>query len=82
MQVEYEDGDEEHVILSNEKMKFYVSREDMQRLNLNFGVGSMESDGLDFSEMVVLAASLDGQELEPGDIIWAKLTGLYSFYEF
>ena len=34
-------------------------------------------------EMLVLAASLDdSQELEPGDIIWAKLTGMTVHYVF
>ncbi|XWS22244.1 hypothetical protein CRYUN_Cryun29cG0017900 [Craigia yunnanensis] len=74
--VEYEDGDEEDLILSNEKLKFHVSHDEMERLNLNFSVNSTNDDGYDYDEMVALAASLDDcQELEPGDIIWAKLTG-------
>ncbi|XP_062170462.1 histone-lysine N-methyltransferase ATX2 isoform X1 [Alnus glutinosa] len=74
--VEYEDGDKEELILSNEKVKFYISHEEMQRLNLSCSVKSMDGDVYDYNEMVVLAASLDDcQELEPGDIIWAKLTG-------
>ena len=77
MQVEYEDGDEEDLILSNEKLKFHVSHDEMERLNLSFSVNSTNDDGYDYDEMVALAASLDDcQELEPGDIIWAKLTGL------
>lgn len=74
--VEYEDGDEEDLILSNERVKFYISQEEMESLNLSCSLKNMDSDVYDYNEMVVLAASLDDcQELEPGDIIWAKLTG-------
>lgn len=83
MQVEYNDGDEEELIISNEKIKFYVSREDMQRLNLSLSVRSMDGDDIDYDEMVVLAASWsDCQDHEPGDIIWAKLTGMLIIYFF
>ncbi|PSS23999.1 Histone-lysine N-methyltransferase [Actinidia chinensis var. chinensis] len=75
-QISYEDGDEESIVLSNERIKFYVSRDQMQRLNLSYSIKSSDADGLDFSEMVVLAASFeDCHELGPGDIIWAKLPG-------
>lgn len=74
--VEYVDGDKEKLVLSNERIKFYLSSEEMQRLKLKSSDKSSEADGIDVDEMVVLAASLDDcQELEPGDIIWAKLTG-------
>jgi hypothetical protein len=77
MQVEYEDDDKEGLILSNEKIKFYISYEEMQRLNLTCSVKSTDGDAYEYNEMLVLAASLyDCQELEPGEIIWAKLTGL------
>lgn len=49
----------------------------MESLNLSYSLKSMDNDVYDYNEMVVLAASLDDcQELEPGDIIWAKLTGV------
>ncbi|TYK23920.1 histone-lysine N-methyltransferase ATX2-like isoform X2 [Cucumis melo var. makuwa] len=74
--IEYEDGDREDLILSNEKVKFHISGEEMQTLNLNFGVDSVDSDAYDYNEMLVLAATLDDcLEPEPGDIVWAKLTG-------
>ncbi|KAA8531168.1 hypothetical protein F0562_005918 [Nyssa sinensis] len=74
--VKYDDSDEENLILSNEITKIYISRKEMQHLNLSYSVKSSDTDGLDFGEMVVLAASLDDcQEYGPGDIIWAKLTG-------
>ncbi|PPS11489.1 hypothetical protein GOBAR_AA09155 [Gossypium barbadense] len=38
--VEYVDGDEEDLILSNERLKFHVSHEEMERLNLSFSVDS------------------------------------------
>lgn len=49
----------------------------MQRLKLSYSVCSSDTDSIDVNEMVVLAASLDDcHELDPGDIIWAKLTGM------
>ena len=76
MQVEYEDGDEEDLIFSNENVKFYISRDEMESLNLSRSLKNVDSDVSDYNELVVLAASLDDcQELEPGDIVWAKLTG-------
>ncbi|XWS35201.1 hypothetical protein CRYUN_Cryun21dG0105900 [Craigia yunnanensis] len=75
MQLEYEDGDEEDLMLSNEKLKFHVSHDEMERLNLSFSVNNTNDDGYDYDEMVALATSLDDcQELEPRDIIWVKLT--------
>ncbi|XP_042480211.1 histone H3-lysine(4) N-trimethyltransferase ATX1-like [Macadamia integrifolia] len=74
--VQYVDDDAESLILSEEKVKFYLSREEMRRLNLRYSVKTVDINGLDYGEMVVLAAGFeDCQELEPGDIIWAKLTG-------
>lgn len=74
--VKYKDGDEENLTLSNERIKFYISGEEMESLNLSCSRNNVDSDVYDYNEMVVLAASLDDcQEVEPGDIIWAKLTG-------
>ncbi|XP_024026210.1 histone-lysine N-methyltransferase ATX1 isoform X1 [Morus notabilis] len=74
--VKYKDGEEEKLILSNERIKFYISCKEMESLNLSCSLNSVDSDFYDYNEMVVLAASLDDcQEVEPGDIIWAKLTG-------
>ncbi|KAF7132953.1 hypothetical protein RHSIM_Rhsim09G0037300 [Rhododendron simsii] len=77
MQVSYEDGDEEDVNIRSERIKFYISRDEMRRLNLSYKIGTSDTDGLEFSEMVVLAASFDDcHELGLGDIIWAKIAGL------
>ncbi|XWS20655.1 hypothetical protein CRYUN_Cryun31cG0121900 [Craigia yunnanensis] len=77
MQLEYKDGDEEDLMLSNEKLKFHVSHDEMERLNLSFNVNNTNDDGYDYDEMVALATSLDDcHELEPGDIICAKLISL------
>ncbi|EPS74191.1 hypothetical protein M569_00564, partial [Genlisea aurea] len=74
--IRYEDGEEENLILSKEQIKFFVSLEQTQRLKLKLRNKCLESDGLDVSEMMVLAASLDDcLEIETGDVIWAKLTG-------
>ncbi|CAN4090750.1 unnamed protein product [Withania somnifera] len=74
--VKYVDGDEEHLLLSNERIKFSVSFEEMNRLKLRPSDTSPETDGIDVDELIVLAASLeDCEALDPGDITWAKLTG-------
>lgn len=74
--IEYADGEEERLILSKERIKFYISREEMRHLKLKHGSPITVKKNLDFDEMVALAASFDDcQELEAGDIIWAKLTG-------
>ncbi|KAL0322693.1 UNVERIFIED_CONTAM: histone H3-lysine(4) N-trimethyltransferase ATX1 [Sesamum angustifolium] len=74
--VKYEDEEEENLILSNERIKFHISFEEMQSLKLKVREKSSEADGIDVNELMVLAASLDDcQETETGDIIWAKLTG-------
>lgn len=78
MQVRYEDEDEEDLILANEKIKFFVSPEEMQHLNLRYGVKIKIPDGevQDFDEMVALAAGLeDFQDFQTRDIVWAKLAG-------
>lgn len=55
----------------------------MQRLNLSLNVRSVDNNDIDYDEMVVLAASWnDCQDHEPGDIIWAKLTGMVINYLF
>lgn len=74
-QVSYEDGDKENVIISIEKIKFHVSPDEMQQLNLEYSTTAIE-DGRDFNELVALAAGFDDDhDLGPGDIIWAKLSG-------
>ncbi|KAF7837087.1 histone-lysine N-methyltransferase ATX2-like [Senna tora] len=71
-QVKYEDGDEENLILSSEKIRFHVSRGELKQLNLS----SCDISDYDAEELLALAASLDNcQEFEPGEVVWAKLTG-------
>ncbi|XP_057540933.1 histone H3-lysine(4) N-trimethyltransferase ATX1-like [Amaranthus tricolor] len=73
--VKYEDGDAEELILSQEQIRFRISGEEMQKLNLK-GKECMDDDDPDYSQLIGLAASVDeSREHEPGDIIWAKLTG-------
>lgn len=82
MQVKYDDGDEENLILSKENVKFHVSRDEMKRLNLSYAkVRDSNVSDYDVEEMLALAASFnDCQDFEPGDIVWAKLTGLCSTF--
>ncbi|KAG9447430.1 hypothetical protein H6P81_013558 [Aristolochia fimbriata] len=75
-QIGYDDEEIESLILSKEKVKFHVSREDMERLNVKRSASKGDKNSQDYDELVALAAAFDDcQELEPGDIIWAKLTG-------
>ncbi|KAE9595226.1 putative histone-lysine N-methyltransferase [Lupinus albus] len=75
--VKYDDGDEENLTLSKENVKFHVSRDEVKRLNLSYSkVRENIVSDYDVEEMLALAASLDDcQNFEPGDIVWAKLTG-------
>lgn len=59
-------------------IRFWVSREEMELLHLKLCSNDVTIGGRDYDEMVVLAATLEGcQDFEPGDIVWAKLAGLY-----
>ncbi|KAL1561344.1 histone-lysine N-methyltransferase ATX2-like [Salvia divinorum] len=75
--LKYKDGEKEDLVISNERMKFYISSKEMQSMELKLCEKSSEADELDANEMMVLAATLDDdcQEIETGDLIWAKLTG-------
>jgi hypothetical protein len=74
--VKYGDGDGEELALRREKIKFLISRDDMELLNMKFGTNDVVVDGQDYDELVILAASFEEcQDFEPRDIIWAKLTG-------
>ncbi|ESQ51749.1 hypothetical protein EUTSA_v10016217mg [Eutrema salsugineum] len=74
--VKYEDGYEEDIKLDRERIKFFVSREEMNLLHLSLCTSDVTLGGHDYDEMVVLAAaSEDCQDFEPGDIVWAKLAG-------
>ncbi|KAJ0989001.1 hypothetical protein J5N97_007357 [Dioscorea zingiberensis] len=74
--VEYEDGDVEHLVLLNEKIKFHVSPQEVECLGLKYGAQNADNTDLNYDEMLALAASsFDCQDLEPGDLVWAKLTG-------
>ncbi|XP_047981760.1 histone-lysine N-methyltransferase ATX2-like isoform X2 [Salvia hispanica] len=75
--LKYEDGEQEDLVLSKERIKFHISLKEMQSMGLKLCEKSPEADELDANEMMVLAATLDDdcQEIETGDLIWAKLTG-------
>ncbi|CAA7015002.1 unnamed protein product [Microthlaspi erraticum] len=74
--VKYEDGSEENLALDCEKIKFFVSREEMELLHMKVCINDVTVGGRDYDDMVVLAATLEGcQDFEAGDIVWAKLAG-------
>ncbi|KAL5703167.1 hypothetical protein ACHQM5_028294 [Ranunculus cassubicifolius] len=74
--VNYDDGEEESLVFAKEKIKFFISREEMQRLDLKIKVTSKEDINVINEELFVLATIFDDcTDVEPGDIIWAKLTG-------
>lgn len=58
-------------------IKFLVSREEMEMSHLKICTNDVTVGDRDYDEMVVLAANLeDSQDFGPGDIVWAKLSGL------
>ncbi|XP_063940636.1 histone-lysine N-methyltransferase ATX2 isoform X1 [Daucus carota subsp. sativus] len=75
--VKYNDGVEEHLCLSFERILFYVSPEEIQQRKLCC-VQHPDVDSHDIDNMVSLAASLNHcsrVDPIPGDMIWAKVTG-------
>ncbi|KAL6863720.1 hypothetical protein ACP4OV_016623 [Aristida adscensionis] len=72
--VKYDDDESEDLTLSEERIKFSVSSEEMKCRNLKFGVSNQDKKGHD--ELFALAVSFhDYQGLDPGDLVWAKITG-------
>ncbi|XP_062199062.1 histone-lysine N-methyltransferase TRX1-like isoform X2 [Phragmites australis] len=72
--VKYDDGEAEDLSLADERIKFSVSSEEMKSLNLKFGISNQDKKGYD--ELLALAVSFhDYQGLDPGDLVWAKITG-------
>ncbi|XP_042421325.1 histone-lysine N-methyltransferase TRX1-like isoform X2 [Zingiber officinale] len=74
--VKYMDDDVEHLILLNEKIKFHLSCEEMENLSLKCGLPNIEKKGIIYNELLALALNFhDCQGLEPGELVWAKLSG-------
>ncbi|KAJ3698232.1 hypothetical protein LUZ61_001937 [Rhynchospora tenuis] len=72
--VEYKDGDKETISISEERIKFNISIEEMLQLNLKCGSTNLEKNL--HNELIGLAMSFhDCQDLDPGDVVWAKITG-------
>ncbi|KAK3132501.1 hypothetical protein QOZ80_6AG0523000 [Eleusine coracana subsp. coracana] len=72
--VKYEDGESEELGLSDERIKFSISSTEMKSLNLKFGVSNQDKKG--YEELLALAIGFhDYQSLDPGDLVWAKITG-------
>ncbi|ONM53873.1 Histone-lysine N-methyltransferase ATX2 [Zea mays] len=72
--VKYDDGEAEDLSLADERIKFFISSEEMKSLNLKLGISNQDKKGHD--ELLALAVSFhDYQGLDPGDLVWAKITG-------
>ncbi|CAM0950725.1 unnamed protein product [Alopecurus aequalis] len=72
--VKYDDGEAEDLTLANERIKFSITSDEMKCLNLKFGTFNPDKKGYD--ELLALAVSFhDYQGLDPGDLVWAKITG-------
>ncbi|OEL35786.1 Histone-lysine N-methyltransferase ATX2 [Dichanthelium oligosanthes] len=72
--VKYDDGEAEDLSLADERIKFSIASEEMKSLNLKFGISNQDKKGHD--ELLALAVSFhDYQGLDPGDLVWAKITG-------
>jgi len=60
--------------LADERIKFSISSEEMKSMNLSIGISNQDKKGHD--ELLALAVSFhDYQGLDPGDLVWAKITG-------
>ncbi|KAF8651034.1 hypothetical protein HU200_063638 [Digitaria exilis] len=72
--IKYDDGETEVLSLADERIKFSISSQEMKSLNLNIGISNQDKKGHD--ELLALAVSFhDYQGLDPGDLVWAKITG-------
>ncbi|KAF3326010.1 histone-lysine N-methyltransferase ATX1-like protein [Carex littledalei] len=72
--VEYKDGEKETINFSEERMKFNISAAEMLQLNLKCGSTNLEKNL--HNELIGLAMNFhDCQDLDPGDVVWAKITG-------
>nr|CAB3504927.1 unnamed protein product [Digitaria exilis] len=71
--IKYDDGETEVLTLADERIKFSISSQEMKSLNLNIGFSNLDKKGHD--ELLALAVSFhDYQGLDPGDLVWAKIT--------
>jgi hypothetical protein len=74
--VKYKDGEKETINISQERMKFNISAAEMGQLNLKCGSTNLEKNL--HNELIGLAMSFhDCQDLDPGDVVWAKVTGMF-----
>jgi hypothetical protein len=75
LKVKYDDGESEELGLADERIRFSISSEEMKSLNLKSGISNQDKKGYD--ELLALAISFhDYQSLDPGDLVWAKITGI------
>lgn len=64
------------VKISEERVKFNISPSEMLRLNLKCGSTNLEKNL--HNELIGLAMNFhDCQDLDPGDVVWAKITGIF-----
>lgn len=74
--MEYKDGEKETINFSEERMKFNISAAEMLQLNLKCGSTNLEKNL--HNELIGLAMNFhDCQDLDPGDVVWAKITGIF-----
>jgi hypothetical protein len=76
-QVDYEDGENEELILAKELVRFHLTQEEMVQRNLQFNGGAEDSKNREFQEMTALATVLEHyqEEFGHGELVWAKLKG-------
>ncbi|KAH7331283.1 hypothetical protein KP509_20G024500 [Ceratopteris richardii] len=75
--VDYEDGDQEDLILTKEIIKFYLSDDEMtlRKFTSNGCVSDWKNS--DFQEMAALATVFEDfqEEYRHGELVWAKIKG-------
>lgn len=77
----YDDGDEEKLKLWKQQIKFYISRAELESLNLSRShknMNTLVTNISDYNKMVASAASLAHcRQIESGDVTCAKPSGIY-----
>ena len=78
VQVDYEDGEHEELILAKELVRLHLTQEEMAGRNLLSSGETEESKNREYQEMTALATVFEDyqEEFGHGEIVWAKIKGI------
>ncbi|KAI5057949.1 hypothetical protein GOP47_0027964 [Adiantum capillus-veneris] len=73
----YDDGDKEDLILSKERVRLYLSENEMRQRKMPSNSGAEDRKRSEFQEMAVLASVFEDfqEEFRHGELVWAKIKG-------